>query len=131
MNYFISHTSKGFSAKAIPGKDLPKDIYETFAHAVVAFGHLVQLNEKISAQDWISRIQKQYASSLRIEAVIKAINTAMPDITIEVKNEVFIEFLNKDKGFKKDKIDFPAYQDAIKWGRKELENFNIDMIKFY
>jgi hypothetical protein len=26
MNYFISHTSKGFSAKAIPGKDLPKGI---------------------------------------------------------------------------------------------------------
>lgn len=46
-------------------------------------------------------------------------------------NEVFIEFLNKDKGFSKDRIDFPTYQHAISWGRKELENFNLDMIKFY
>lgn len=52
----------------------------------------------------------------------------------EVENEMFdkefyIEFLNKKKGFKKDKIYFRSYEEAIDWSRKNLESFSPDMIK--
>jgi len=41
----------------------------------------------------------------------------------------YIEFLNKNKGFKRDKKEFASYEDAIAWGRKNLGNFNSDMIR--
>jgi hypothetical protein len=44
----------------------------------------------------------------------------------------YIEYLNKDKGFKVDKISFTgtnAHQDCLRWGRLNLENFNLDMVK--
>jgi uncharacterized protein (UPF0254 family) len=46
---------------------------------------------------------------------------------------VYIEFLNAKKGFSKDKKYFrgeTAYNDAVKWGRKNIGNFNMDMVKF-
>lgn len=43
--------------------------------------------------------------------------------------EFYIEFLNKKKGFKKDKVYFSSYEEAIDWGRKNLETFSPDMIK--
>lgn len=46
-----------------------------------------------------------------------------------VGDEVYIEFLNKDKGFKKDVKHFKSYEQAVKWARKNFEKFNPDMIK--
>jgi len=43
----------------------------------------------------------------------------------------YIDFLNKDKNFQEDRKNFEgdnAYEDAIKWGRENLEKFHIDMI---
>lgn len=77
--YFISKDHRGISARAISGKDLPKEIYETFSYAVGSFGFLVQLNESISAKEWTGRIIKAYKISPRIERVIQAINKAMPN----------------------------------------------------
>ncbi|MCF8293337.1 MAG: hypothetical protein K9I70_05965 [Chitinophagaceae bacterium] len=44
----------------------------------------------------------------------------------------YIEYLNKDKGFKIDRITFTgpnAHQDCVRWGQENLENFNRDMVK--
>jgi len=41
----------------------------------------------------------------------------------------YIEFLNKNKGFRKEAKYFVSYEQAKKWGIANLENFNIDMIK--
>ena len=46
---------------------------------------------------------------------------------------VYIEYLNKDKGFRVDRKTFKgknAYEDAVKWAEKNLGRFNPDMIKF-
>ena len=51
------------------------------------------------------------------------------DIEGEGSPKYYIEFLNKEKGFKRDKKEFSSYEDAIAWGRKNLENFNSDMIR--
>ena len=47
-----------------------------------------------------------------------------------VTNEVYIEFLNKDKGFKKDIKHFNSYEKAVKWAKENFEKFNPDMIKY-
>lgn len=47
---------------------------------------------------------------------------------------VYIDYLNKSRNFKKDRIYFSdkdelkAYNTAKMWGRKNIDNFNVDMI---
>ncbi len=41
----------------------------------------------------------------------------------------YIDYLNKDKNFTTDRKYFSNYTQAIKWGKSNLDNFNIDMIK--
>jgi len=46
---------------------------------------------------------------------------------------VYIQYRNAKKGFSIDKKYFrgeDAYKEAVKWGRKNIDNFNIDMVKF-
>lgn len=45
------------------------------------------------------------------------------------KDSFYISFLNKDKNFKEDKKIFTDYENAKKWGKSNLDNFNLDMIK--
>lgn len=47
-----------------------------------------------------------------------------------VGEKVYIEFLNKKKGFKQDKKYFKSYEEAVKWARKNFERFDADMIKY-
>lgn len=43
----------------------------------------------------------------------------------------YIDFLNKDKNFQKDRVTFESYEKARVWGFSNLENFNPDFIKFF
>lgn len=49
------------------------------------------------------------------------------------KQKLYIEFLNKKKNFRSDVKRFTganAFDQATIWGEKNLENFNVDMIKY-
>ena len=46
------------------------------------------------------------------------------------ENEVYIDFMNKDNGFKTERKYFKTYEDAEKWARNEFESFNPDMISY-
>jgi hypothetical protein len=46
------------------------------------------------------------------------------------EEKVYIDYLNKEKGFKQDRIKFNSYEEAVKWARKNFEKFNPDMIKY-
>ena len=49
-----------------------------------------------------------------------------------MKEHYFIEYLNCKKNFQKDSVQFQgpnAYELAIEWGKKNLENFQLDMIR--
>jgi hypothetical protein len=46
------------------------------------------------------------------------------------EEKVYIDYLNKKKGFKQDRIKFNSYEDAVKWARKNFEKFSPDMIKY-
>ena len=51
----------------------------------------------------------------------------------EPDETVYIEYLNKAKKFAKDRKEFKgqnAYNEAVSWGRKNIGNFNLDMVKF-
>jgi len=43
--------------------------------------------------------------------------------------DVYIDFLNKDKGFREDRKNFTTYEGAVEWGKVNIENFHIDMVK--
>lgn len=43
--------------------------------------------------------------------------------------QIFIEYLNKSKNFQIDREYFNDFEQAKIWGKENLENFNIDMIK--
>jgi hypothetical protein len=48
-------------------------------------------------------------------------------------NKCYIEYLNASQNFQKDIVYFEgttAYEDAIVWGKTNLENFNLDMINY-
>jgi len=47
----------------------------------------------------------------------------------EMQNRCFIEYLNKDNGFKKTQKYFDTFEQAKMWGKHNLENFSTDMIK--
>ena len=49
---------------------------------------------------------------------------------IMIDEAVFIEFLNKDKNFKKDTKHFKSYDEAVKWAKANFDKFNPDMIKY-
>ncbi len=43
-----------------------------------------------------------------------------------------IEYLNCKESFQKDSVQFKgpqAFEEAVLWGKKNLENFQLDMIK--
>jgi hypothetical protein len=49
-----------------------------------------------------------------------------------MKEQYIIEFLNCKKDFQRDSVQFKgiqAYEEAVTWGKKNLENFHLDMIK--
>jgi len=45
-------------------------------------------------------------------------------------NKVYVDYMNKKKGFRPDRKYFKTYEEAEKWGRKEFERFNSDMIGY-
>jgi hypothetical protein len=48
----------------------------------------------------------------------------------KVKEKVFIEFLNKDKGYKMDRKYFNSYQEAERWARNNFDKFDTDYIRY-
>lgn len=44
--------------------------------------------------------------------------------------QIFIEYLNMSKNFQIDREYFDNWESAKNWGKENLENFNIDMIRF-
>jgi hypothetical protein len=43
--------------------------------------------------------------------------------------EIYIEYLNKDNGYKVARKDFGSFDSARNWGQQNIDNFILDMIK--
>ena len=48
----------------------------------------------------------------------------------KIKEKVFIEYLNKSKGYKMDRKYFNSYQEAERWARNNFDKFNTDYIRY-
>jgi hypothetical protein len=48
----------------------------------------------------------------------------------KVKEKVFIEYLNKSKGYKMDRKYFNSYQEAERWARNNFDKFSSDYIRY-
>ena len=46
------------------------------------------------------------------------------------ENEVYIDFMNKDNGFKTERKYFKTYEDAHVWALDNFDKFNHDMISY-
>ena len=44
-------------------------------------------------------------------------------------NEYYIDYLCAKADYKKKRVEFKTYKQAVEWGKKNLENFHIDMVK--
>ena len=81
--------------------------------------------------DGYHRIKQAQANKEKtILAYVKASNYADGGQTPEVKYECYVEYLDKDNGFKRTKMQFKSYRNAEKWCRENFEKFHPDMIGY-
>jgi hypothetical protein len=74
--YTISRNHKGITANAVAGKELQRNVYETFSYALNCYGFLIHENETIQPIEWINRIQTYYNNNSRLNEVIRCIKIA-------------------------------------------------------
>jgi antirestriction protein ArdC len=99
---------------------------------------LLSYAEKLTTKTALTTLKKLHNSfeDVNLHTIAKplwdiiSLKTTVPSKDFKKKNTHYIEFHNKDKNHKKDKKLFISYEEAVKWGRSELDNFNQDMINF-
>jgi hypothetical protein len=83
-------------------------------------------NTRLIAENWLKKqiyVNEKIISSLQNDNFYKAGG--------EVADEqVYIDYMNKEKDFKQDRIYFNTYAEAVEWGKKNFERFNNDMINY-
>lgn len=87
--------------------------YETVAH--ISVGGNITYYDKKMPEDVKKQIEDMAANESNVT---------------EKDEAVFIEFLNKDKNFKKDTKHFKSYDKAVKWAKANFDKFSPDMIKY-
>jgi len=53
----------------------------------------------------------------------------VPEFEEEPEETYYIEYLNAAKRHARDRVEFNTYNEAVIWGKANLENFNSDMIR--
>jgi len=108
---------------------------------------LDKANQILNEVDWSkfnedlshSEVQKYMSSAKKLEKEIDVVNKNIParkpkKVKEKINTDVFyIDFLNKEKGFKKDRIYFfgeGSGEKAKKWGEENIENFKGDMVTY-
>jgi hypothetical protein len=100
------------------------------------FGEEVELGERHSD---VMRKRNQSQQKAHQKAMMKSAKKSIKDYDAKNKNKneeveideetFYIDFLNKKKGFKQDRIKFKSHDAAVKWAKKNFDRFNSDMIK--
>ena len=87
---------------------------------------LVQYDGALRNPKWFARIKGVQFEGKSPKEVIEKLKYANGGKT----EEVYIEFLNKEKGYKEDVKHFNSYEEAVEWARKNFDKFDSDMIKY-
>jgi hypothetical protein len=117
---------KSIGSKFVSGqiKDAPNRNYIYLKLTDIKFGSGV-----------VKMLKSQFGIDAKIDKTfgnIPSVSFASKKVVSESVNEekVYIDYLNKAKGFKQDRIKFNSYEDAVKWARKNFDKFSPDMIKY-
>jgi hypothetical protein len=88
-------------------------------------------NSYNDAKKYAEKMEKMFQHSIGGGTAYWVSDEKMNPIKESVNEEkVYIDYLNKAKGFKQDRIKFNSYEDAVKWARKNFDKFSPDMIKY-
>jgi len=88
-------------------------------------------NSYNDAKKYAEKMEKMFQHSIGGGTAYWVSDEKMNPIKESINEEkVYIDFLNKKKGFRQDRIKFNSYEDAVKWAKKNFEKFNPDMIKY-
>jgi hypothetical protein len=110
------------------GKDLEKEFdQKTFSST----DKPKVFNSYNDAKKYAEKMEKMFRNSIGGGTAYWVSDEKMNPINESVNEEkVYIDYLNKAKGFKQDRIKFNSYEDAVKWAKKNFEKFSPDMIKY-
>lgn len=114
-------------------KDLDKVRHDLIKKVDVLIAKKKKLYSNVDIESPMSADEKQLDKDIQsIFSQIQSLIQQKRKIKNESVNEekVYIDYLNKEKGFKQDRIKFNSYEEAVKWARKNFEKFNPDMIKY-
>ena len=134
QKYTIALYSALRNKKFTKWKDVHNDVDSLIGESVNE-GPSFKIKNTISKKEW-AKTHKDYKTIIDgVPYVMKLTNkgTALVPVKIEEsinEEKVYIDFLNKKKGFRQDRIKFNSYESAVKWAKKNFEKFNPDMIKF-
>lgn len=85
-NYTIVRTPTGIKASALPGNQLPKDVFDTFSYSLGCYSHVLEFFREYTGEQWIAEIRRSYTPSPRHERVIECIKMAMSKTEQENEN---------------------------------------------
>ncbi len=119
-------TKKQFIEEIEDKEDLMKD--------AITHSHFNESEEDFQSQEENGDVYygglDDYDYQYRLVSNMKGDSEINSAIAEDEVTPVYIDFLNKEKGFKKDRIKFDSYELAVKWAKTNLEKFNHDMIKY-
>ena len=123
MKYYVTYNKgrgqgkgleKEFDQKSFSSTDKPK-----------------VFNSYNDAKKYAEKMEKMFQHSIGGGTAYWVSDEKMNPIKESVTEEkVYIDYLNKAKGFKQDRIKFNSYEDAVKWARQNFDKFDRDMIKY-
>ena len=95
----------------------------------------LKLTDMKFGNDVVKMLKSKFGIDAKIDKTfgnIPSVSFASKKVVSESVNEekVYIDYLNKKKGFKQNRIKFNSYEDAVKWAKKNFDKFSPDMIKY-
>ncbi len=75
-------------------------------------------------------VAKKVAKHVHKKVTKKKQSLAAPGKKSVSTERCYIDFLNKDKKFAKDRKYFNSYEAAVKWGKKQFERWDPDMVHY-
>jgi uncharacterized Zn ribbon protein len=122
--------SVSFASKKVVSESVNEESYKVAGRPVT----LIK-GKKSDATDWKVKFQNGKETSLSdvlalIKPFPKGVHWRYKNLESVNEEKVYIDYLNKKKGFKQDRIKFNSYEAAVKWAKKNFEKFSPDMIKY-
>jgi hypothetical protein len=132
LKFEATLTEKKYYVTYNKGRGQGKDLEKEFDQKTFKTTNKPKVfNSYSDAKKYAEKMEKMFQHSIGGGTAYWVSDEKMNPIKESVNEEkVYIDYLNKEKGFKQDRIKFNSYEDAVKWARKNFDKFSPDMIKY-